>query len=311
MVSRDRTPPSRFQLLVSVGSSMDPRDLKPILPNDDARPVWIESDEFVGQVVVRIRGFNKAQSARHSDVLPESPWFSHSSAGSNLNSIQIQGRFKREWAGDKVVFGVQFDQPLRLPPFSSIAFEFVKFFDPGVEGDIEGEKPWVFSPLIVTMNTINVSHLVTDGVDMGASPANRVLPPWPSTGGEHIVENTAILFRETKEEGGEATCVDLTPSNLIATNASKRRSHFSKAEHRTKLMYKPDQVFGLDFFNPILDLAKFKLKVPGVSFDITKPLNGQPLTFVLKSKDSSVVFLAVQFKLVPVDDSYAGPSFSP
>lgn len=106
MVSQDRKSPPCFQLLVSVGSSMDPRDLKPILPNDDARPVWIESDEFVGQVVVRIRGFNKAQSALHLDVLPDSPWFLHSSAGSNLNSIQIQGRFKREWAGDKVVFGV-------------------------------------------------------------------------------------------------------------------------------------------------------------------------------------------------------------
>ncbi|KAF8943722.1 hypothetical protein BGZ52_011274, partial [Haplosporangium bisporale] len=152
---------------------------------------------------------------------------------------------------------------------------FVKFFDPGVEGDIEGEKPWVFSPLIVTMNTINVSQLVTEGVDIGASPANRVLPPWPSTGGEHIVENTTLLFRDTKEGGEETTVEDLAPSNPIATNASKRRSHFSKAEHRTKLMYKTDQVFGLDFFNPILDLAKFKLKVPGVSFDITKPLNGQ------------------------------------
>ncbi|KAG0029207.1 hypothetical protein BGZ81_004029 [Podila clonocystis] len=106
--------------------------------------------------------------------------------------------------------------------------------------------------------------------------------------------------------------IDLAPSNPITTDESKRRSHFSKIENRTKLVYKPDQVFDLDFFNPILDLAKFKLRVPGMSFDITKPLNGQPLTFVMKSKDSSVVFLAVQFKLVPVaSDSYAGPSFLP
>lgn len=133
----------------------------------------------------------------------------------------------------------------------------------------------MFSPLIVTMNTINVSHLAPDGVDIGASPENGVLPPWPSIAGEHIVENTTLLFRDSKQGGREATDVDLAPNNPIATNASKRRSHFSKAEHRSKLMYKPHQVFELDFFNPILDLAKFKLKVPGVSFDIAKPLNGQ------------------------------------
>ncbi|KAG0360840.1 hypothetical protein BG005_009804 [Podila minutissima] len=305
---KDRQPPPSFQLLVSVGSSTDPRDLKPVLPNDDAQPVWIESDEFVGQVVIRIRGFNRAQSGHLPDALPDSSWFHQPSAGSNLNSIQIQGRFKREWAGDQVVFGVQFDQPLRLPPFSSLAFEFVKFFDPGVEGDIEGEKPWVFSPLIVTMNTVSVSNW-SSRVESEEPPQNRVLPPWPSTRGQHIVENTTILFNDNKQGEVATTDVDLGPSNPIATNASKRRSHFPKVENRTKLMFKPDQVFGFDFFNPILDLAKFKLRVPGVSFDITKPLNGQPLTFVMKSKDSSVVFLAVQFKLVPITgDSYTGPS---
>ncbi|KAG0342655.1 hypothetical protein BG000_002862 [Podila horticola] len=289
-------------------NSTDPRDLKPILPNDDAQPVWIESDEFVGQVVVRIRGFNRAQGGHLPDVLLDSSWFQQPSAGSNLISVQIQGRFKREWAGDQVVFGVQFDQPLRLPPFSSLAFEFVKFFDPGVEGDIEGEKPWVLSPLIVTMNTVSVSNR-SSRVESRESPQNRALPPWPSRGGEHIVENTAILFGDNKQGEEASINVDLGPSNPIATNASKRRSHFSKVENRAKFVYKPDQVFGFDFFNAILDLAKFKLRVPGVSFDITKPLNGQPLTFVMKSKDSSVVFLVVQFKLVPLTGG--GPSMLP
>ncbi|KAG0091410.1 hypothetical protein BGZ92_000743 [Podila epicladia] len=208
----------------------------------------------------------------------------------------------------QLLVSVQFDQPLRLPPLSSLAFEFVKFFDPGVEGDIEGEKPWVFSPLIVTMNTVSVANW-SSKVESGEPPQSQALPPWPSTSGQHIVENTAILFNDNKQGKVATTDVDLGPSNPIATNASKRRSHFSKIENRTKLAYKPDQVFGFDFFNPILDLAKFKLRVPGVSFDITKPLNGQPLTFVMKSKNSSVVFLVVQFKIVAVTGgSYAGSS---
>lgn len=119
-VMKDRQPPPSFQLLVSVGSSTDPRDLKPVLPNDDAQPVWIESDEFVGQVVIRIRGFNRAQSGHLPDALPDSSWFHQPSAGSNLNSIQIQGRFKREWAGDQVVFGVCFDNISSFPPLGPI-----------------------------------------------------------------------------------------------------------------------------------------------------------------------------------------------
>jgi hypothetical protein len=103
---------TRFRLRVSAGPSADPKDLKPISVNDDANPTLIETDEFVGQIVVRIREFDKTfgyaegQKEDGLKILPESKWFSQPGADKNLSSIQISCRFKREWAGDQVIFGV-------------------------------------------------------------------------------------------------------------------------------------------------------------------------------------------------------------
>lgn len=113
---------TRYRLRVSVGPGADPKDLKPIAPNDDAHPLWIESDEFVGQVVVRIKGLNKTfgyeEGTKQDNIqpMPDSPWFHKPGGDSNLSSIQIQGRFKRAWTGDQIVFGVR-KRELSMPAY--------------------------------------------------------------------------------------------------------------------------------------------------------------------------------------------------
>ncbi|KAF9301386.1 hypothetical protein BGZ74_006804 [Mortierella antarctica] len=308
---------TRYRLRVSVGPSADPKDLKPIAPNDDAHPLWIESDEFVGQVVVRIKGLDKTfgykEGAQQDNIkaMPDSPWFHKPGADSNLSSIQIQGGFKRAWTGDQIVFGNQFEQPLRLPPFSSIALKFVQFIDPGLEADIYSDKPWAFSPLIATMNTVNVSEWKADSaahIDEGVQDHNRgELPQWPSSEGDHILEDTSLLFK-SKEKSGTTTkdngkeVLDLAHTEPVSMNTAKRRSYFSQVANLEKHTYEPDHVYSFDFFNPYLDFSSFTLKIPGFSVDITRYWDGQPLTYIVKSKDNSVVFLAVQFELVPVTD---------
>ncbi|KAF9393620.1 hypothetical protein CPC16_001545 [Podila verticillata] len=308
---------TRYRLRVSVGPSAEPKDLKPIAPNDDAHPLWIESDEFVGQVVVRIKGLNKTfgyeEGTKQDNIkpMPDSPWFNKPGADSNLSSVQIQGRFKRAWTGDQIVFGNQFEQPLRLPPFSSIALKFVQFIDPGLQADIYGDKPWAFSPLIATMNTVNVSEWKADSAahnSEGEQIHNRGdLPPWPSSEGDHIPEDTSLLSKakentgtSAKDNGNEA--LDLASTAPVSMSTSKRRSYFSKVANLEKHVYEPDQVYGFDFFNPYLDFSSITLKIPGFSVDITRYWDGQPLTYIIKAKDNSVVFLAVQFELVPVTD---------
>ncbi|KAK3811186.1 MAG: hypothetical protein J3Q66DRAFT_404574 [Benniella sp.] len=335
--------PTRFRLRVSAGPSADPKDLKPISVNDDANPTLIETDEFVGQIVVRIRGFDKTfgyaegQKEDGLKTLPESKWFSQPGADKNLSSIQISCRFKREWAGDQVIFGNQFERPLKLPPLSSIALKFVQFIDPGLQADIYADKPWAFSPLIATMNAVNVSGWHIDkatqkkveehGEAKDREHLENELPPWPSPEGEHIVEDTSLLFNEEtrkKVEAEEAeakraqeqeqlagedkqelvetksgSALTESPRNL---STAERRSYFAREMNLRKHRYRPDQVYGFDFFNPYLDFSNFTLKIPGFSVDITKYWDGQPLTYIIKSKDSSVVFMAFQFELIPIKD---------
>ncbi|KAF9339463.1 hypothetical protein BGZ91_005832 [Linnemannia elongata] len=335
--------PTRYRLRVSAGPSANPKDLKVIPVNDDANPTLIESDEFIGQIVVRIRGLDKTfgykegQEQDSLGIIPESTWFSLPGGDNNLSSVQISGRFKREWPGEQVVFGNQFEKPLRLPPFSSVALKFIQFIDPGLKADIYCDRPWAFSPLIATMNTVNVSGWHLDkatqkkveehGQEEDKERLENELPPWPSPQGEHIVEDTTLLFRPghyNKEEHEDATSTSegetahahthgqhenkkeeltMAPTQPKVLNASARRSHFAKEANLVKHRYRPDQVYGFDFFNPYLDFANFTLKVPGFSVDITKYWDGQPLTYIIKSQDSSVIFMAFQFELIPVKDN--------
>ncbi|KAG0294579.1 hypothetical protein BGZ96_000927 [Linnemannia gamsii] len=327
--------PTRYRLRVSAGPSA--KDLKILPVNDDANPTSIESDEFIGQIVVRIKGLDKAfgykegQEQDSLDLIPESPWFSLPGGNSNLSSVQISGRFKREWPGEQVVFGNQFEKPLRLPPFSSIALKFIQFIDPGLKADIYCDRPWAFSPLIATMNTVNVSGWHLDkatqkkveelGQEEDKERLENELPPWPSPQGEHIVEDTTLLFQSDKTEHEDATLTSgetahareqheenrkeeltMAPTQPMVLNTSARRSYFAKEANLVKHCYRPDQVYGFDFFNPYVDFANFTLKVPGFSVDITKYWDGQPLTYIIKSQDSSVTFMAFQFELIPVND---------
>lgn len=102
--------PTGFRLRVSAGPDTD--HLTVLSVNDDSNPLQIESDEFVGQIVVRIKGldrkfgYEQGQLKDNLKILPDSPWFTNPGGDSNLSSVQISGRFKREWSGDQVVFGV-------------------------------------------------------------------------------------------------------------------------------------------------------------------------------------------------------------
>ena len=113
----------RYRVQVSVGP--DRNHLQVLNVNDDAHPVLINSEEFAGQVIYRIRGqdqilgYMEGQQQDGLTIVSDSPWFhqlEHTSGkelknnkgggNSHICSLQIQARFKREWSGDQVVFAV-------------------------------------------------------------------------------------------------------------------------------------------------------------------------------------------------------------
>lgn len=204
-------PGPKYELTVRVGSSID--TLKPISVNDDAHPTRIQTDAFDGFVAVRVRNHPAKSSA----------YFKHSD---DTFCIQVVGRFLKPCTADDIVYGNQFERPLRLPTGSSIAIKFAQWFDPGLESDLYAPKPRAFSPLIVTMNKLKVQQL----------PSDQAVQ-WPSSHGEPVDEDVTALSMDLKRP-------------------KDRRSFFSVAQNRKTVDISEYQVWSMEFSNPYLDFNK-------------------------------------------------------
>ncbi|KAF9192776.1 hypothetical protein BGZ51_004944 [Haplosporangium sp. Z 767] len=286
----------RYRVRVSVGPTTDPKAQQPINVNDDSSPVLIETDDFVGHVLFRIKGqdqvlgYEQGQKEDGLQPVPDSKWFKNISASGrgdhHLSSFQVVGRFKREWPADQILFGSTFDRPLRLPPLTSLAIKFVRALDSASQFDVQCPKPYFLSPILATMTTVNVTQCKTDDKD-----ASSMIPKWPSFNGEPLVEDTSLIVQEQ----------DAKKKSKIVSDTPARRSFFSKAKHLSNHQIRNDLVYGFELFNPFLDCSNLSLKLPGFSLDLFKVFDGQPLTYVIKTKDGSVTFLALSINLVPVD----------
>ncbi|KAI9287010.1 hypothetical protein BC943DRAFT_379069 [Umbelopsis sp. AD052] len=243
------------RLQVRAGTSVE--TLQKIVVNDDANPFELNSDSFKGRGVVRVReytGVNKAAA-------PSSKYFDEHA---DKFSIQIQGRFLTSATADDIVFGNAFDAPLRLPAGSSIAMNFAKWFDPAIELDLYADKPKAFSPLVVTMNSLDVQ----------VKP--DTLPPWPSASGQRIEEDASIF--------------DI--------GAGQRRKVLCDQAKRKNFEITPDMVFSMDFYNGYLDFDKCAIQIPGFEIQVLKYWDGQPLRFIAKMRDDSATFFIIEFTVV-------------
>ncbi|GJJ76324.1 hypothetical protein EMPS_08683 [Entomortierella parvispora] len=307
----------RYRVKVSVGPNA--KCLQVLNVNDDDHPILIQSDDFVGHVIFRIRGqdqihgYAEGQQQDGFSLLPDSPWF-HSPDGvsgatgkkgkkdnSHINSLQIQGRFKRAWSGDQVVFATTFDRPLKLPSLTSVAIKFFKTLDPGLQIDIQGDQPYFISPLLAAMDVVHIT------------PSSADTPSWPSHRGEHISEDVTLALQATFAAAATSTAVskgDKEEQNTLhktikklALDPAARKNYYAKTKNLTLHKFSPDQEYGLGLFNGFLDCAKFSVKLPGFGLDLFKYFDGQPITYSVRTQDASVTFLVVVIDLVPVVDS--------
>ncbi|KAG0245649.1 hypothetical protein BGX31_006810 [Mortierella sp. GBA43] len=300
---------TRYRVRVSAGPSL--QQMRPLSVNDDANPFGVDSDEFSGHVLFRIKGQDQIQGYEEGQrqdglqVLKDSPWFGNAAVagrGDNLLScLQVVGRFKREWS-------------LNLPPLSSVAVKFFKALDPAVQLEVTGSKPYYISPLLSAMNTVSVSKdPLSSLIEQGSSATEASLPPptWPSSNGEVIVEETSLIMPEEtdaagEEEGSKTKKLTMklkmkkskvTPDSDPAT----RRKHFNKAKNLVSHRFLKDHVYSFELFNPFLDCSRFSLKLPVLALDLYKPLDGQPITYAFQTQDGSATFLVVAIELVPVE----------
>ncbi|KAF9357607.1 hypothetical protein BGX34_009290 [Mortierella sp. NVP85] len=138
------------KLRVKVGGSYT--DLAIANCNDELHPIEFDAPEFKGRAVVRIKDFVGVTNDG-SEPIHNGDYFK----GRNRRfSFQVEGRFKREWNGQQIYFGTDFDRPVELPDGFELMLKVCRYIDPVVRASLtKEEKPWVLSPLVSSINTMS------------------------------------------------------------------------------------------------------------------------------------------------------------
>ncbi|KAI1794489.1 DUF1769-domain-containing protein [Ganoderma leucocontextum] len=233
-----------------------PDQLVPIRANS-GQPTKITSDAFEGEVAVYIKGFVDTEGK-----VGDSEYFKKRSGVTW--SIQVQGRFLKEYSADELLFGNIFDKSLKLPWGFSAALKFMNFIDPTLEQDLASRtKPWALSPLIATMPYFHHTP-----IEKGRAAEALAFPPK-----EPINDDTSQLRVRATQTDGNAK------GGKLKGNPSKRRSYFTNALRRQEVVFGPEDVITTDF---CYDYLKFSpdgvtLRLPGgISIDMMKYWDGQP-----------------------------------
>ncbi|WFD19451.1 hypothetical protein MCAP1_001681 [Malassezia caprae] len=121
--------------------------MEPCRVNDTKRPHEINTEHFVGRVLVRILDAPGAK--------PGEPAREYFKDRSRRFCIQIEGRFKKPWSGDDILFGSDFDKFVPFPraPFNA-GMRVARMIDPCTfyEEHPPSGRPYIMSPYAACMN---------------------------------------------------------------------------------------------------------------------------------------------------------------
>ena len=160
-----------------------------------------------------------------------SPYFSHPLHKNDQYSISFSIIFKHPVNGDDLLFGNDFDRPIRhrIPPGFNAALRFVKWsLDPAIDGDAYADKPYLYSPALATWNQFRIGDKV------------------------HKCDEVPTLHDTVVEEGAEGDGADMRKSHGIPDTVENRRRHFQSEEARKKFVFEKGRMYLADFGNPYL-----------------------------------------------------------
>lgn len=155
-------------------------------------------------------------------------------------------------SGGDLQFGNDFDHPIRdrLPPGFGTAMNIVRWWiDPGLEGDVYADCPYLYGPALSSFNAIHVGSGMFDE------------------------ERGGLWVEEGGDDAGR-----ISRSNVGAPDGSKERMKWAlHAGNKERWVWKYGQTYAIDFFNPYLDFSEFALRLPGFNLPIMKYWDGQGL----------------------------------
>ncbi|KAF2863402.1 DUF1769-domain-containing protein [Piedraia hortae CBS 480.64] len=234
------------------------------LPVNSEKFTKITSPKISANVVVRVQNFRGLSTdGKSQSTLKTSPYFSTTPHEGDLYSIQFSFVLKDDSInGNDLVFGNDFDHPIRdkLPPGFQQAFNLVKWFvDPGLYGDVQADEPYLYGPLLSSMNVLSIG-------------------PWESEQDEDSSKEVKNL-----EEGSSGSGSAARSKLSLPDTSAARKKHFLVESNLKEFTFEKGRVYHNDFFNPYLDFNEFALKlpkfslVPGITIPIISYWDGQPL----------------------------------
>lgn len=149
---------------------------------------------------------------------------------------------KKDIPGDKLVFGNDFDHPIRdrLPWGFNTAFNWVKgWVDATMEGDVYADEPYLYSPILSSMNILQIGGKGQSISEVGEGAGEKV-----GTGDE-----SALIFKE----GAQADGQEVREKSGMPSDNSQRKRHYQQLQPRKDFIFEKDRAFACDFFNGYLD----------------------------------------------------------
>ncbi|KAL3466465.1 DUF1769-domain-containing protein [Aspergillus heterothallicus] len=275
---------SKYRLKVTAGSDYDPSTHRDVSVNKP-HTLRIENDQASTNLSVRIQNYTG-----FPDNAPRTnPYFTHPLHQKDQYSISFAISFKQPVNGNDLLFGNDFDRPIRdrLPPGFKAALRLVQWtIDSSLDGDAYADKPYLYSPGVATWNQFCVGGKVD------------------SAGKLPDVHDLIV------EEGGEGDGVDVRDEKGVPGTVQERRSHFQNEAKRKEWEFEAGRVYLADFGNQYLDFNEFTLRLPGFNINALHYIDEKThsLRYVLKNRSTGEVYFVVLFTLVLLEDEQQGSS---
>jgi hypothetical protein len=276
---------SKYRLRVTAGPAHDPSTHK-VVPVNASETLTFENEHIILSLAVRIRDF----TGYPDDSPQSSPYFEHELHKSDQYSISFSFIPKVDVPGSDLVFGNDFDRPIRdrLPPGFNQAFRIVKWWiDPGLEGDAYADKPSLFGPALSSWNVLRIGDKIVPEDQLKDQNAWKI--------------PNATSFHETVvEEGAEGSGDEVRNEAGIPADSAARKKHFLTPANRDNFVFEAGRLYQSDFGNPYLDFNDFSLKLPGFSMNVLKYVDSKTheLRYTLKNKATDEIYACIMFTLL-------------
>ncbi|KAJ9294696.1 hypothetical protein DTO271G3_6616 [Paecilomyces variotii] len=275
--SQSRSPDNeheKYRLKVTAGPDYDTKTHQVVPVNKD-QTLHFENEHAIVSVCVRVQDYTG-----YPDGSPKSSsYFSHPLHQNDQYSIAMQLVPKTPINGDDLIFGNDFERPIRdrLPPGFNAALRIVKWvLDPALDGDAYADKPYLYSPALASWNQFRIGDKT--------SSSNKA----------------PVIHDRIIEEGAEGSGVEVRKEANIPETVDQRRKHFLWDQNRKNFELEPGRAYMADFGNPYLVFNDFSLRLPGFNLQVAKYIDEKhhKLRYVLKNRKTGHVYLVVLFTLL-------------